>query len=351
MRGIFSILSVFAIMMVLSGGSAVFWLSHSTLQQAKQDSATELAVSVSYAISVQMRMLEHTVAQIAADDDVILAVASADLALMDNVASKVQKFLPDAMKVRLLPANVSTIDESVVPNMGYADLEMVKRTLSAKQTPIIQGEGENRHLAITAGIKKGDETIGVVLASLKFNFLQSTLDKLPITEHFIQISQADVVLGAKGDASVKTNDTSDQVNIDDSAWQLAYWSADARDFADISVIIGAVVFFSGLAACGLFVGYSKTTLLLKKDQNKVLEAVKDLMTGKELGGYQVNLTEMQIIISTLAQFKRILDNKQSRSAEQGEHVKLNDRDILELAQATAQATNKKVSSSSVKKKN
>jgi phosphomannomutase/phosphoglucomutase len=349
MRGIFSILSVFAVAMVLGSSVAVFGLSHSTLQQAKQESAAALAGGVGYAVAVQMQMLERTVEQIATDDDVILAVESADAVLMDSVAAKVQKFLPDAMKVRLLPANVNTVDESVVPNMGYADLEMVKRTLTAKQTAIIQGEGENRHLAITAGIKKGEQTIGVVLARLKYYFLQSTMDKLPITEHFIEISQANVALGSNGDMNVKT-DTPRQINIDNSAWQVAYWSAGARDFSDISLIIGVVVFFSGLAACGLFVGYSKTTWLLKRDQNKVLEAVKDLMTGKELGGYQVNLTEMQIIISTLAQFKRILDNKQSRSAENGEQVKLNDKDMLELAQATTQVTNKKYSANAVKKK-
>ncbi len=350
MRGIFSILSVFAMLMVLSGGVAVFALSHSTLQHAKQDSAKTLAVGVSYAVSLQMQMLERTVEEIATDSDVILAIESADLTLMSNVAAKVEKFLPDAMKVRLLPADVNTVDESVVPHMGYADLDMVKRTLATKQTPIIQGEGENRHLAITASIKKGEQTIGVVLASLKFDFLHRTLEKLPVQEHFIEISQANVVLEASGDASIK-NDNSHPLNIDHSAWQLTYWSADARDFVDIGLIIGVVAFFSALVAVGLFIGYSQTTLLLKKDQNKVLEAVKDLMTGKELGGYQVNLTEMQIIISTLAQFKRILDNKQSRSAENGEQVKLNDKDMLELTHATAQVTNKKYLSNSAKKKN
>ena len=349
MRGIFSLLSVFAMLIVACTGAGVFWLSHSTLQNAKQDSAAALAMGIAYDLSSQMQLFNHAVEQIAVDEDVVLAVESADPTLMEKAATKVEKFVPNAMKVRLLPATVDAIDESAVPHMGYADLDMIKRTLTDKQPAIIQGEGDNRHLAITAAIKKDNQVIGVVLASLKFDFIKATLDQSHITEHFVEVSQSGVVLGVSGDVGIK-NATPEQISITNTAWQIQYWSGGARDFVDISLIIGVVVLFGLIVGGILFYGYYQTTMLLKKDQNKVLEAVKDLMTGKELGGYQVNLTEMQIIISTLAQFKRILDNKQSRNTGNHEQVKLDDRDMLDLPDISASTSNKKSFVNALKKK-
>jgi len=348
MRGIFSLLAIFAIAMVVFTGVGVLGLSQSTLNKAKQQAATDLATGIAYGVSAQMALLEQSVEQLATDDEVILAIESADPAWMEKVSDKVQKVVPNALKIRLLPANVNAIDETTVPNMGYADLYMVKKTLTAKQPAIIQGEGENRHLAITAPIKKQGQVIGVVLASLKFDFIKGTLDNALIKDSFIEISQENVVLESGGDKTLK-NDAPQQISTLNTPWKISYWSTGARDFADIGIIMGVVVFFALLMTGALFYGYWQMTVLLKKDQNKVLEAVKDLMTGKELGGYQVSLTEMQIIISTLAQFKRILDNKQSRSLENQGQVKLEDRDVLDLA-AQSSVANKKSFASSFKKK-
>lgn len=349
MRGIFSLLAIFAIAMVVCTGAGVLGLSQSTLDKAKQQAASDLATGIAYGVSAQMAFLEQSVEQLGTDEEVILTIESADPAWMEKVSNKVQKMIPNVLKIRLLPANVNAIDETTVPNMGYADLYMVKKTLTAKQPATIQGEGENRHLAITAPIKKDGQVIGVVLASLKFDFIKGTLDKTHISDNFIEISQENVVLESGGNIALK-NDAPQQITIENTPWIIAYWSSGARDFADIGIIIGVVVVFAFLVTGALFYGYWQMTMLLKKDQNKVLEAVKDLMTGKELGGYQVSLTEMQIIISILAQFKRILDNKQSRSLENQGQVKLEDRDMLDLAAQSSVASKKSFTSSFKKKK-
>lgn len=314
MKLIFGALAILVTVTILLSGSVVFWLTNSTLDQTKQDSVKSLASGLAYSISSQMQLFEKTVEQIANDAEVAAAVESGDATLMENTANRLQKFLPVALKIRVLPASVNAVDERQTPVMGYADLEMVKKTLTSKQTAIIQGEGNNRHLAVTAGIKKGGQVIGVVLASLEFDFIKEILAKAPIHEDFIEISQGTVGLGSGGDPAVKANNPQ-QFNVANSSWQISYAAADAHEFADLGIMMGVVTGLVILACAALFFAYFYMAKLLKTDQDTVLEAVKHLMTGKELGNYDVKLNEMQVIVSTLVQFKRILDNRNGNSEE------------------------------------
>lgn len=317
MKLIFGALAILITVTVLLAGSAVFWLTGSTLEQTKQESVKALASGLAYSVSSQMQLFEKTVEQIATDADVIAAVESGDANLMENTANRLQKFLPVALKIRVLPVSVNTIDERQAPFMGYADLAMVKKTLASKQPSIIQGEGDNRHLAVTASIKKGNQTIGVVLASLKFDFIQEILAKAPIHEDFIEITQGTVGLGSGGNPDAKSNNPQ-QLSITNSSWQISYAAASAHEFSDLGIMIGIVIGLVILACAALFFAYYYMAKLLKTDQDTVLEAVKHLMTGKELGNYDVKLNEMQVIVSTLVQFKRILDNRSSKPDEKAQ---------------------------------
>jgi phosphomannomutase/phosphoglucomutase len=349
MKLIFGALAIFAVAMILLAGSGVFWVTNSALDAAKQESTKALAGSLAYTVSSQMQLFEQTVEQIATDADVVTAIASGDGALIESAANKVQKLLPIALKVRLLPASVNAIDEQHVPFMGYADLEMVKKTLSSKQVSIIQGEGTNRHLAVTAPIKRGNQVLGVVLASLKFDFLTAILAKAPIKGDFISIDQGSVVLSVAGDQTIKS-DNPRQLKIANSPWQVSYVYASPHQLSDIGIIMGLVITLAALAALAQFLGYFYMAGLLKKDQNTILEAVKNLMTGKELGTYVVKLSEMQIIISTLVQFKRILDNKSGKDGETHEQTKSLSFDEANLFSDTESSRNLKSTAAGLFKK-
>ncbi len=335
MGRIFGIVSIFAICMVMLGGAGVFWLSLSDLEQAKRESATGLAKGLAYSVSSQVLLLEKTVEQIATDIEVVTAVSSGSPVLMDSAAKKLQKFLPSSLKLRILLPDVKDIDESSVPHMGYADLAMVQKTFQGKQMPIIQGQGENRHFAITAAITKDEQVIGVLLASLEYDFVNAILAKSPIGESFVEIKQGKIALGKGGDSTTKSG-AAETLKIKGTPWQLDYWPASAHNLSSLSMIIGVLAGASLLACCAFLFCYYQITVLLKKDQNSILQAVKDLMTGKGLGSYPVNLGEMKVIISTLVQFKRILDNKEesdgnNEAAEkEDDEFDLNDGDMFNL---------------------
>lgn len=322
--------------MVMLGGAGVFWLSLSDLEEAKRESATGLAKGLAYSVSSQVVLLEKTVEQIATDIEVVTAVNSGSPVLIDSAAKKLQKFLPGALKLRILLPGVKDIDESSVPHMGYADLAMVQKTFQGKQMSVIQGQGENRHFAITAPIRKDEQVIGVLLASLEYDFVKAILAKAPIGESFVEIKQGKIALGKGGDTAAKSG-AAETLKIKDTTWQLDYWPASAHSLSSLSMIIGVLIGASVLACGAFFFCYYQITVLLKKDQNSILQAVKDLMTGKGLGSYPVNLSEMKVIISTLVQFKRILDNKEEGNEHDNGHdepenegLDLNDSDMFNL---------------------
>ncbi len=157
---LFSLLSAFAVLMILTAGAGVYWISATQIAQSKQDSAEAVAKSVALGITAQINLLTNTLEKMAQDPEVLAAVTSADAAQLTSVAAKLEQHLPGILKVRLLLPGVSELDDKSVPKMGYADLDMVRETFTKNQLPAVQGDiGPDRHLAITRRIMQNDQVV------------------------------------------------------------------------------------------------------------------------------------------------------------------------------------------------
>ncbi len=306
---IFSLLSIFAISMVFLGGGGIVLLTYSKLEVAKYNAATALAEDIAIEIGAQLQQQQQNLDDLAKNPALITALRNKDKAQLYYLATKFKQDLPGYLKLRFLFPNVSEIDETDTPHMGYADLQMVQQTLKHKMLPTVQGQTEHRHLAMTALVKSGNNNLGVILASLNFELVDAILEQAHIKENFFEIQQSEVMLATSGNILLKSTDIN-TIEIIGSTWKLAYWSANVYSIAEMFAMLGIFVGASIFLCIALFYAYFQVNQLLSKDQAHVLQAVKDLMTGKELATYPVNLAEMKVIISTLIKFKRILDNKQ-----------------------------------------
>ncbi|MCF6252915.1 MAG: phosphomannomutase/phosphoglucomutase [Methylococcaceae bacterium] len=306
---IFSILSVLAVIMILVAGGGSYWIAQSDVSQAKLKSTEALAKGLALGVSSQLRILQDSVSKMANTTDVIAAVESNDPQQMAHTAKVLEILLPKVMKIRILPANIADTDESAIPHMGNADLMMVQETLTKSQMPFIQGLGKNRHLAITAVIKENDVSIGVILASLEFSFLQSNLTNYKISEGFLELKQDNAILAKAGSPSAK-NDTNNSIKVLQTPWKINYWPTNVSSLANLSLLSGIVLIPALLICLAFFISYRNFSQYLQQDQGSILKAVKDLMSGKSIGSsYPLNLKEMKTFLTTIIQFKRILDNK------------------------------------------
>ncbi len=310
MERIFSLLAGTTVLLILTTGAGVYWLSKSEVQQAKQNAITAAADGVALALSQQLNLLHKALDKMAQDHEVIAAVAGKDSAQLSALAAKLEQHLPDVLKIRLLLPGVSELDESTVPRMGYADLEMVRDTFRENQQPAIQGDaGADRHLAMTSRIMLRDQVIGVILASFNYDFIGKSVQAAK-TDGYIELRQEKLLLGKGGELAAVEERAQEDLTIKKLAntpWRLEYGYASAG-FSAIAAIVSLIVLSGVLAILGFFLGHRKLTELLSQDLSILLKVAKDMITGKAPGNYPVQLSEMSAIVSTLVQFKRVVEN-------------------------------------------
>ncbi|WAK01971.1 phosphomannomutase/phosphoglucomutase [Methylobacter sp. YRD-M1] len=308
MERIFAWLSAVVILMILSAGAGVYWISASEVAQAKQSAATAQAQGVALALSEQIAARQRILDKLAQDPEVLAAVSSTDPALLSAVASTLEKQVPDALKIRVLLPGASGLDEKSVPRMGYADLDMVRETFAKNQPAAIQGDqGPDRHLAMTSRIMRNDQAVGVMLASLNYDFINKSLQAMPAKGSYLELRQAALVLGSSGDQAAGELDANEKIDVAHADWQLHYRYSTDADVHELSMIAGLILIIALFAALAFFAGYRKLSERLDQDISIVLKAFKDMITHKSLGNYPVYLSQMQGVIPTLAQYKRVME--------------------------------------------
>jgi len=322
---LFSLLSALAVLMVVTAGAGIYWIGASQIAQSKQDSTAAVAKSVAFGISAQINLLTDTLEKMAQDPEVLAAVTNADTAQLISASEKLEKHLPFVLKVRLLLPGVSELDDKSIPKMGYADLDMVRETFTKNQFPAIQGDsGPDRHLAITRRIMQNGQVVGIILASLNYDFISKIVQAAELKDGHLELRQASLVLGAAG-APVSAEQSDDlQVPVANTGWQLHYQYIDSASFENIAIIAAMIGISAVLSLLVFFMGYRKLSAHLTHDLGSVLKACKDMMTNKLQGTYPVKLAEVNLVISTLAQFKRVLDNEHSDKGDVKSVAEMND---------------------------
>lgn len=296
--------AVIAVLMILITGVGVYWISKAEVVQSRRESVAVVAQGIAVALSAQIELLNRTLDKMAQDPDVLAAVSQADPVLLNTVASKLERHFPDVLKIRVLLPGSSALDDKSEPRMGYADIDMVRETFTNHPLPSIQGDkGSDRHLAMTRRIMQDDKVIGVILASLNYDFISKSVQAAGGKNGYIQLKQGSLALGAAGKKNAKLSET-DQVKVANTDWEIDYQYGTDISLGNLAMI-GSMIIIPGLITVLVgFVEYRKFSELLANDLRTILEAAKDMIERRVPGSYPVNLSEMQIIISKMLQYKR-----------------------------------------------
>ena len=306
---IFSVLAGLAVMLVILVGGGVYWFSKAEIIQAHENAGNSLAKGVANRISGHIDVLSQILDQMAENPELIAAVRASNHSAMQTLASEMETLLPGTMKIRVLLPDSATVDKANAPHMGFADLDLVKETVSKHQLAVIQGNGEHRHLAIARQIKRRGRVIGVVLASLQYDFLNKIFSTAEINQGLIVLKQGKVVIQSLGNKQLLDSTSAKQINIQGTVWAVQYWGGDSSVFGDLSIVGATILIPALLLSLAFLFGFRRIVQMLREDQSSVVKVVKDLMTNKPLGNYPISLNEMRASISTLVQFKRVMENE------------------------------------------
>lgn len=312
---LFSWLAAITMLMFLISGTGVYWMSRVVVTQSKEESAMAVAKAVAATLSAQIELLNKTIDKIVDDPDVLAIIANANPNQLSATATKLEKYFPEVLKIRLFVPGVSPTDDQVVPKMGFADLEMVRESFTKNRLPSIQGEqGADRHLAITRAIKRNNEVVGVILVSLNYDFISKNIRTAAAKDDYIELKQDLLALGVSG-AKIDTAKAANvHVKVPNADWEIVYYYVSGMELSDITVS-ATIILVSGLISLLAFFSiHRQLSELLSQDVNCVMKAIKDMMTTQKLySTYPVNLSEMNGVIPTLAQFKRVLDQDNDNS--------------------------------------
>jgi phosphomannomutase / phosphoglucomutase len=324
---LFSWLAGITILMFFISGIGIYWVSNLAVSRSKEESATAVAKAVSVTLSAQIDLLNKTIDKIVDDPTVLAAIASGNPETLSTAATKLEKYFPEVMKIRLFVPVISPTDDQIVPKMSLADTEMVRESFTKPRLPTIQGEkGPDRHLAITRAIKQNAQVVGVILVSLNYDFISKNIRTAAAKNEYIELKQDLLVLGVSG-VQIDTKEAANvKVNVPAAEWEIYYYYPASMDLTEITVVATIILVCGLIVLLAFFSIHRKLSGLLTQDVNCIMKAIKDLMTTQKLySTYPVNLNEMNGVIPTLVQYKRVLDqNTDDSTPDNYDDVRMDD---------------------------
>jgi phosphomannomutase / phosphoglucomutase len=311
MKQLVATLAVICVLMVLLAGSGAFLLSKIFIAQSKVDAVAAVAKGVSVTLSEQIKLLDSVLDKMVQDPDIINAAAQNNPELLANALKKLENHFPGILSIKFLLAE--SYDPSKAPtltNMGFADLEMAKKTLTKDQVSAIQGDVDtDRHLAIARRIMQNNIPIGVVLVGLNYDFVNRILAATPLEKGYIELRQGKLMLASAGKKLSEDELEDDPINVPNTDWQLYHEQSGGASLGELSLMVCVVIIPALAVVLGFVTGYRKLSNLLSEDMSWLMKAFKDIVTEKPLGDYPVKLGEAKNLISSLAQFKRVVNDK------------------------------------------
>lgn len=308
MERIFIVIALVTFVMTAIATTGTYYFSQESVNRANNEAFYELVKGSAQSISTRTSVLTQTLQSIAQSPELVAALQGSDFTRAKMIVQQMSSYLPGAMALRLLLPTDTSPDNSVVPHLGYADLDLVHNTFQKSQNPLIQGEqGKNRHLAITQGVRQGGKVVAVILASISFKELQDSFNRLSNNRIYLELKQYDVVLFSYGDSNLKALESHPSVNVNKTAWTITYWSNDSTELGSSGLILSLILIPAFVSILTCYFCYRRLEAIMVADQRSVLQATKDIMAGKAQGNYPVIIKEMNTFVSNIAQYKRTLD--------------------------------------------
>lgn len=233
--------------------AAVLVFVQQTLSGAAADNARAMARSVAASLAAQIgsavEARRDLLALAVADGSAAAALRSRDAGAIRNVETRLQSQLPGLLQVRLLPAETSQPDPGGAAPLGYAGLDLMRRTLEPQgQSPaeIHQIKSGSPYLATAHPLSSGPDVRGVLFAAWDMRFLRRLVEGSAVFPGRLQLTQGSdggFVL-AEGPGSLEGPFSQGAEEVPGTIWRVSYAirpEGGTGDFALLAGLAGAAV--------------------------------------------------------------------------------------------------------------
>ena len=308
---------------LLISGSLLFVLSNETLGDERvarhQLKVQQLAQQVAATVAFHRMNL----AQFAQMEEVIVAAVAQDRARTDELMTQLERHLPSAWKMRLVPARLQQTDPDLRPPIGYADLELINQSLSGGVGPAAVADEAGTPqarivLAQPIFAQQGDSSgkvVGHLLLAVRFELVAELVKKVSLDSGFMELQQARKsgdaqVLAASGDSGLADQDGY-TAPVAGTRWQVAYWPVSSG--GSLVIVFASVGLVVVLIAGGvLFLFSARLKDPIAADLATLVIMVRDAKSGDLKPDYPSRSSDLFGTIHTLQEELSSLGSGQVR---------------------------------------
>jgi phosphomannomutase/phosphoglucomutase len=325
--GSFSLINFLVVLFVtyLCAGALFFLQGQQTAKEtagAAQGGAEALAKQ----LSARMEHYRALAGSIAGDPDLAARFAAGDEAGLRQTEAAIGRYLPEAMRIRLLPVGWNELDEAAVPPLSYASLDILRMAERSKKVTRIEAHQfgtKGQHFALAAPVlaAEGGEVVGLVHIALPLKLVQQLVDALPPFSGRAEVQQgggADALALAASSSAMKSDLKGGRIPVSGSIWEVAYWKGGvAQGMQTLLLLFGVPTVGLLIIGALFFLQNRRLRQLLKQDQGAVVYLVEGILKGKGVGNTSACIKELGDTMASLAQLERRARSRK-RSPLEGE---------------------------------
>ncbi|TVO77050.1 phosphomannomutase/phosphoglucomutase [Sedimenticola selenatireducens] len=273
------------ILMMIAAAAIVFLQS----QQDQRTSLKQLQLvskSLATGIADSLAIKRDLLAGLATQREIRSQLLNEDVSGMRVQEQRLQRLLPDALKVRLFPKGWDQLDPASEPPISYASLDML-RTVERGSAPSVaevhQIGTAQQHIALAVPVlaDEGGPVVGVLHVAYPYSWLQSGVAAFSGVDGRIELQQlvkgAPVVLVAAGDSGASV---AGSTAISGSIWQIAFAPNGANWTSEVQVFSLVVIGMTALLIMGVLLLQSKRfKQAMRDDLESMFSLVEVLKSG------------------------------------------------------------------------
>ncbi|MDT8406070.1 MAG: hypothetical protein RQ715_02360 [Methylococcales bacterium] len=307
MQRIFLTLTLIATALIALSGLTTYWLHHGQIEDARSTQNQQLGQQSARLMGHEIQLYRQLISRIAQTTELKNAVANHAQAAFAATEQRLRTIIPNVVQVRILtPEDLAPSEH---PDLSLADLAMVRQSFQTATLPAIHGaDHEPRHLAISERIDDNQgQAVAVLLVTLTAQHLTDLFRQslTPAPGGLQRLAQGQLVLAQQGNNQLASNAPQHSIPITQSHLAVELWpehNGQTESLTTTAIIIGATCLLFMLF---VFLTHRRLATMLAEDQNSLIKAVQDLMQDKLQDSYPAHFSEMNSVINSLIQFKRI----------------------------------------------
>lgn len=309
-------LVIVSVLVIAMATFVACWFAFQMVQSGVKSQSMERQVlasaeGVANNIAGQIRNYQQLLGTLSKDGQLIGLFEAKDLSSLRKRGRELQRLVPGAIYVRLLPAEWNEQDTGIGPKLSFASLAMlrdVEASRSISMAEVHQFQTEHQHIAMAAPVvaNQDDRVVGVILLSLSMDIIDQTVSVVGRESGYVDIQQIaggrPLLLASNIPAGGRGSPGAGDIKIAGSIWNVSYKASRAGISWDEGISLFVVLAIGlGLIVAAVFVLMRRYSLALTSDQQQIARVVDRLLQGKVPSGYQAKLPEMQATMDLLAQ--------------------------------------------------